>query len=109
MLFHVHDGQCGSVVVLVRRNTIEGSRETEKAAEKLVLNGAISFRRGKGVEVIRRGGVNGRTSRIGKNKRKLVRGARGESRSSGERWQFFKIKAVKPNLQVCRRTREEVV
>lgn len=40
MLFHVHDGQCASVVVLDRRNTIKGSREIEKAVEKLVLNGA---------------------------------------------------------------------
>lgn len=37
----------------------------------------------------------------------LARGVK--SRSSGERWQFFKIKAVKPNLQVCRRTRAEIV
>lgn len=34
---------------------------------------------------------------------------RSVERSERERRQFFKIKAVKPNLQVCRRKRVEVV
>ncbi|XP_025075299.1 uncharacterized protein LOC112552944 [Pogonomyrmex barbatus] len=35
--------------------------------------------------------------------------AQSTERSEREEWQFFKIKAVKPNLQVCRRKRIEVV
>lgn len=48
--------------------------------------------------------VAGRRRRSGKGS-----GAAVGERSEREKRQFFKIKAVKPNLQVCRRKRAEVV
>lgn len=56
------------------------------------------------VEDGRRVAVGGKTGAVEEDQE-----PRSGGRSERERRQFFKIKAVKPNLQVCRRKRVEVV
>lgn len=71
-------------------------------------SGAISFSGG-GRTKVRRGRAKDRDEggkRVAMEKDQEPRSA---ERNERERRQFFKIKAVKPNLQVCRRKRVEVV
>lgn len=86
-------------------------REAPRTLFPTTQSGAISFSGGG-----RRYGEDGRRTTAGERGGEGERAAmekdqepRSAERSERERRQFFKIKAVKPNLQVCRRKRVEVV
>lgn len=103
-MFQRPRGCRGHRPLLSGRDRVKGGstcREAPRTLFPTTQSGAISFS-GEETKVWRGVVAGGKEAAIEKDQESA-------ERSEGERRQFFKIKAVKPNLQVCRRKRVEVV